>query len=86
MTVPLSRWVGTDGQRWPFVASEHFPGELTLACPTCGTSEGVVLTCENHGRGTGPGGRPRMGDPGWVDVTTCTACGGKAYLPKDGAA
>lgn len=62
----------------PLVPSKHFPGELTLACSACGSTE-ITLTVQYPARGTGSGGRGRLGDPGSRDVAICRACGKTHY-------
>lgn len=57
---------------WPLVPSKRFPGELTLACPQC-LSTNVTMTLAPGGRGTGPGGQWRMGDPS-RDLNRCEDC------------
>lgn len=58
---------------WPLVPSQTFPGERCLACPNCG-SRNVTLTAVPPVIGTGPGGTPRMGDPGWREANRCEDC------------
>ena len=59
---------------WPLVPSEAFPGELALACPECG-SQAVSMGGIHPHRGTGPGGRGRLGDPGAWEINDCVDCG-----------
>jgi hypothetical protein len=59
---------------WPLVPSLRFPGETCLACPRC-NSRNVVLSCAYPVRGSGPGGRGRLGDPGTKETNTCADCG-----------
>lgn len=63
----------TGAHGWPLVPSKHFPGEKTLACPECGSTD-VMLTTQYGSPGTGPGGRGRLGDPGSKDVAICQNC------------
>lgn len=59
---------------WPLVNSPYFKGEKTLACPKCGSTS-IVMTIRPGGRGSGPHGRWRMGDPESSDVNACNDCG-----------
>ena len=61
----------TGAHGWPLVPSVRFPGETTLACPKCGSTD-VYLTVAY-----GPGGR--LGDPGATDIIGCNACGHRDY-------
>lgn len=58
---------------WPLVPSTAFPGETTLACPRC-ASTNVTLTSVGAGLGSGPGGRHRMGD-NYRSANICNKCG-----------
>ena len=62
---------------WPLVPSPVYPEETTLACPSCGRCA-VEMSTLPGGRGTGPGGRWRMGDGGGRDYNRCLACGHRA--------
>ena len=59
---------------WPLVPSKAFPGEYTLSCPKCKTTN-ITMTCRYPVYGTGPGGRGRLGDHGTRDVNRCNECG-----------
>lgn len=59
---------------WPLTPSIRFPGELTLACPNCG-SKNILMSCRYPVRGSGPLGRGRLGDPGAKETNTCEDCG-----------
>lgn len=61
----------TGAHGWPLVPSTHFPGELTLACPACGSLD-ISLSVIY-----GPGGR--LGDPGSLNTITCKSCGKREY-------
>ena len=52
--------------RWPL-------DEKGLFCPRC-NSRNWTNTGRHPVRGTGPGGRGRMGDPGGVDIVRCEDC------------
>jgi hypothetical protein len=59
---------------WPLAPSLTFPGERTLACPTClGTN--VTMGASYAATGTGLGGCGRMGDPGSREWVRCDDCG-----------
>lgn len=58
---------------WPLVPSKRFPGERTLSCPKCKSTD-VTLTGHYAARGTGPGGRGRLGDPGATNIIRCESC------------
>lgn len=64
----------TGAHGWPLVPSTAFPGELTLACPKCGSTN-VTLTVAY-----GPGGR--LGDPGATDIIRCETCHHADYKPE----
>lgn len=66
-------WLRIGAHGWPLVPSTAFPGELTLACPKCGSTN-VTLTVAY-----GPGGR--LGDPGATDIIRCEACKQADYSP-----
>lgn len=51
---------------WPLVNSAYFPGEKTLACPQCGSTD-IVMGCH-------PGHDRRMGSPGTKDYVLCVKC------------
>lgn len=70
----------TGAHRWPLVPSKAFPGELTLACPKCESTD-VTLTIAPGAYGTGPCGRWRMGDQGGSDLIICNACGRRDFKP-----
>ncbi len=72
--------VKTGAHGWPLVPSTHFPGELTLACPNCGSLE-IALSVIYPGRGSGPGGRGRLSDPGALNTIKCQSCGKHDYEP-----
>lgn len=79
----VERWADEmkrGAQGCPLVPSEQFPGELTLACDSCG-STALTGTVEYPGRGSGPGGRGRLGDAGSRDVMICRECGRRHYDP-----
>lgn len=57
----------TGAHGWPLVPSAHFPGELTLACPRCGSTR-VTLSAW-------PGYDGRMFSPGMQNTIRCAACG-----------
>ena len=57
--------VGRGG--WPLVDGR-------LHCPAC-LSTNVTFSCRYPPRGTGPGGRGRLGDPNTREVNTCEDCG-----------
>lgn len=59
---------------WPLVPSTRFPGETTIACPRCGSTN-VVLSCYYGSPGSGPRGRGRLGDPGGGATNECESCG-----------
>ncbi len=59
---------------WPLTVSKVFPGEMTLACPKC-RSTNVTLTVAPGAVGYGPNGRWRMGDPGGREMNKCENCG-----------
>lgn len=59
---------------WPLVPSTRFPGETTLACPQCASTD-ITLT-----GAYGPGGR--LGDPGGHEITRCNACRHQALSPS----
>ena len=59
---------------WPLAPSQRFPGELTLACPACGSLD-VTLGTRYPVHGTGPLGRGRLGDPGATEYSSCAVCG-----------
>jgi len=63
--------VGAHG--WPLVPSQRFPGERDLICPACGSAR-VTLGSSPGGRGSGPRGRWRMGDPGGAAYAECGNC------------
>ena len=63
---------------WPLVPSTRFPGERTLACPDC-SSTNITLTVEYPAYGSGPCGRGRLGDYGARNKTICNGCGKTAY-------
>lgn len=63
---------------WPLTNSSTFPGEKSLTCPRCGSQKITFST--RFGRGTGPQGRPRMGDPGNRDYVRCNNCQNTADL------
>jgi hypothetical protein len=65
---------------WPLTPSKRFPKETALECPKCG-SQNITLTGHGTGRGTGPGGRHRLGDPS-VSYALCESCGAKGYLSE----
>jgi transcription elongation factor Elf1 len=56
---------------WPLVPSKAFPGEQTLTCPVCGSTN-VTLSVIY-----GPSGR--LGDPGSLNTITCESCGKRDY-------
>jgi hypothetical protein len=64
----------TGAQGWPLVPSTHFPGELTLGCPQCGSTD-ITMSVQYPVRGTGPMGRGRLGDPGSREYNRCNSCG-----------
>jgi len=52
----------------------HWPLDKDgLSCPRC-DSRRWMNTGRHAVRGTGPGGRGRMGDPGGVDIVRCQDC------------
>lgn len=57
---------------WPLAPSTHFPGEMTLSCPNCFSTNITILSVP-MGRGTGPNGRFRMGDPS-KQAVRCERC------------
>lgn len=57
---------------WPLVPSTAFPGEQTLACPKCGSTN-VTLFSVGAGIGTEAGGRYRMGD-NYHSAIRCEVC------------
>lgn len=57
--------VGRGG--WPLIDGR-------LHCPAC-LSTNVSFSCRHPPRGTGLGGRGRLGDPGAQEVNTCEDCG-----------
>jgi hypothetical protein len=63
----------TGAHGWPLAPSKHFPGELTLACPQCHSTD-IMMTVAY-----GPGGR--LGDPGATDIVACQTCGHRSYQP-----
>lgn len=75
---PEAKTTGALG--WPLVPSKIYPGETTLACPKCGSTN-ITLSGVAPFRGTGPGGRRRMGDQGWRDVNRCNACKHETSAP-----
>ncbi len=58
---------------WPLAPSTRFPGERTLACPKCHSTD-VTMTCRYPVYGTGPNRRGRLGDRGSREVNICNAC------------
>lgn len=58
---------------WPLTFSRSFPDEMTLSCPRCGSTN-WEMTGHHAPRGTGPGGRGRLGEPGGVDILRCNDC------------
>jgi hypothetical protein len=56
---------------WPLTERED--GESRLGCPRC-DSTNWAMGGQHAVRGTGPGGRGRMGDPGGVDILRCEDC------------
>ncbi len=75
----LDRWqmikvVKTGVGGWPLVPSAHFPGEMTLACPRC-KSTNITMTIRPGVRGSGSHGRWRIGDYGGHDLNVCNTCG-----------
>jgi hypothetical protein len=64
----------TGAHGWPLVPSKRFPGELTLACPKCGSTD-IVFT-----GAYGPGGR--LGDPGGHDIVRCRSCKHQSMKPS----
>ncbi len=69
---------------WPFVPSKLRPGEMTIACGVCGSTD-IVESVQYPARGTGPMGCGRLGDPGAVEYAKCNACGARANFPdKEG--
>jgi hypothetical protein len=81
----FANYMKTTGKHgWPLVPSPHFPGEQTLACPKCGSTD-LTLTVEYPFNGTGPGGRGRLGDYGARDKTICRGCGETARSMRSGS-
>lgn len=79
---PTRKRTGAGG--WPLVPSKTFPGENTLACPKCGSTN-IVMSTVRVGRGTGPRGRTRLGDVS-MESLQCKKCGNKSVFdPKTGA-
>lgn len=76
----VSRYTSSGFGAWPLTPTDHFPGERSLTCPRCFRQEST-LTTHPPAVGTGPGGRPRMGDPGSRDVVICGHCNLVGYLP-----
>lgn len=74
---------GGEGDTWPDgflkVPSPKFPGEMTKACPKCGSTN-WTMTVAPSGVGSGPGGRWRLGDAA-DNVTICNNCGYRAWTP-----
>jgi hypothetical protein len=66
--------MNTGANGWPLVPSKAFPGEQTLACPRC-KSTNVTMTVRYPIRGSGPMGRGRLGDVGTKNVNRCESCG-----------
>ena len=66
---------------WPMVASERWPDELTCACGKCGATS-ITLTGSYAARGTGAGGRGRLGDPGGLSWAECNVCRARGYSVK----
>lgn len=62
------------------VPSKTRPGGFDQACPKC-KSRKVTMTIQPGGRGSGPGGRWRMGDSGGKEITRCDDCGHIGYRP-----
>lgn len=58
---------------WPLVPSPKWPGEVSLSCPECGSTD-VIMTGGYPVRGTGPMGRGRLGDPGGYSKNICNKC------------
>lgn len=69
---------------WPLVPSKLFPGEMTLACPKC-KSTNVMMMVAPSGRGTGPMWRSRMGDPGSSELNICQDCGMRGKTAQTGS-
>lgn len=61
----------TGAHGWPMVPSRAWVGELTLACPKCGSSNFLMTVAY------GPGGR--LGSPGATDILRCKSCGHTDY-------
>lgn len=57
---------------WPMV-------EDRLTCGKCGAMSGITLTGSYAFRGTGPGGRGRLGDPGSLSWAECETCKARGY-------
>ncbi len=70
---------------WPLAESKVYPGEYALACPKCGSTD-IMMTIRPGARGTGPGGRARMDDPGNQGVNACVTCehtsDGGSFMPQ----
>jgi hypothetical protein len=66
---------------WPLVPSKNFPGETTIACKACGSTDVKLTGCYGY-PGTGPGGRGRLGDPGGLDWAECSACKARGYASQ----
>jgi hypothetical protein len=58
---------------WPLVPSKRWAREMTIACPTCGSTN-VRFSCRYPARGTGQGGVGRLGDPGTMETNECLDC------------
>lgn len=66
---------------WPLVPSKMWPGEKSIACPKCGSLD-VTMGGSYPVRGTGAGGRGRLGDAGGLDTNTCNDCGFSGSTPS----
>lgn len=76
----MSNDIKTGAFGWPLAPSKRFPGEMTLACPACGSTN-VTMGVQYSPRGTGSRGQGRLGDPGSTDFIACNDCRKSDFRP-----